>query len=115
MCQVTARWVIWQVDELLPSGYSDEQKLHWLAQAEGFCALELGREVPAALRDDTVLAVEMPYDSLYCRYVEAQIHYHNGELQRYNNAMAMFQAALDDYARHYNRTHLPLGARIRYF
>ena len=41
--------------------------------------------------------------------------YLNGEIDRYNNAMAMFQAALDDYARHYNRTHLPLGARIRYF
>ena len=88
MSQVTARWVIAQVDELLPSGYSDEQKLHWLAQAEGFCALELGRGVPAALTDETVMAVEMPYDGLYCRYVEAQIHYHNGELQRYNNAMA---------------------------
>ena len=88
MSQVTARWVLSQVDELAPSGFSDEQKLHWLAQAEGFCALELGKAAPAALTDTTVLAVEMPYDGLYSSYVEAQIHYHHGDLSRYNNAMA---------------------------
>ena len=88
MSQVTARWVLSQVDDLAPGGFSDEQKLHWLAQAEGFCALELGKKAPTVLCDNTVLTVEMPYDGLYCRYVEAQIHYHNGELQRYNNAMA---------------------------
>ena len=88
MSQVTARWVLSQVDELAPSGFSDAQKLHWLAQAEGFCALELGKTAPAALSDTAVLTVEMPYDGLYSRYVEAQIHYHNGEMARYNNAMA---------------------------
>ncbi len=88
MSQVTARWVIAQVDDLLPNGFSDEQKRHWLAQAEGFCALERGKAAPTNLSDDTILTAEMPYDGLYCRYVEAQIHYHNGELQRYNNAMA---------------------------
>ena len=88
MSQVTARWVLGEVDDLLPNGYTDAQKRHWLQQAEAFCALEVGAKAPDALRDDTILTVEMPYDGLYCRYVEAQIHYANGEMSRYNNAMA---------------------------
>ena len=63
MSQVTALWVLTQVDDLVPNGCSDEQKRHWLHQAECFAALD-------------------------CRYVEAQIHYANGEMSRYNNAMA---------------------------
>ena len=88
MSQVTALWVIGQVDSLLPNSYSDAQKRHWLCQAEGFCALEVGKAAPHTLREDTILTAEMPYDGLYCRYVEAQIHYANGEMSRYNNAMA---------------------------
>ncbi|MBE6918717.1 MAG: hypothetical protein E7469_03410 [Ruminococcaceae bacterium] len=88
MSQITALWVLGQVDDTLPNGYSDAQKRHWLAQAEGFCALEAGGSAPANLADDAVLTAQMPYDGLYCRYVEAQIHYHNGEMSRYNNAMA---------------------------
>ena len=88
MSQITALWVLGQVDGTLPNGYTDAQKRHWLTQAEGFCALEMGASAPAALEDDTVLTAQMPYDGLYCRYVEAQIHYANGEMSRYNNAMA---------------------------
>ena len=88
MSQMTALWVLGQVDNTLPNGYSDAQKRHWLTQAEGFCALEAGAEAPASLEDDTLLTAQMPYDGLYCRYVEAQIHYANGEMNRYNNAMA---------------------------
>lgn len=90
MSQVTALWVLGEVDNLLPNGYTDAQKRHWLQQAEAFCALEVGAKVPQTLRDDTILTAEMPYDGLYCRYVEAQIHYANGEMSRYNNAMAVW-------------------------
>ena len=88
MSQMTAMWVLSQVDSTLPNGYSDAQKRHWLTQAEGFCALERGAQAPITLEDDTLLTVQPPYDGLYCRYVEAQIHFANGEMSRYNNAMA---------------------------
>ena len=88
MSQVTALWVLTQVDDLTPNGCSDEQKRHWLHQAECFAALEAGEKAPGRLDDDTLLTVPVPYDGLYCRYVEAQIHFANGEMSRYNNAMA---------------------------
>ena len=43
MSQITALWVLGQVDDTLPNGYSDAQKRHWLAQAEGFCAYLSGK------------------------------------------------------------------------
>ena len=67
MSQVTARWVLSQVDELAPSGFSDAQKLHWLAQAEGFCALELGKAAPAALSDTAVLTVVLRQIRVYSK------------------------------------------------
>lgn len=88
MSQVTALWVLTQVDDLVPNGCSDEQKRHWLCQAESFAALERGEAAPSRLADDDLLTVQVPFDGLYCRYVEAQIHYANGEMSRYNNAMA---------------------------
>lgn len=87
MSQVTVGWVLAQVDDLLPNGYTDEQKRHWLLQAECFAALELGGSLPGLLADGDTLTVAVPYDGLYCRYVEAQIHFANGEWERYNNAM----------------------------
>ena len=88
MSHVTVGWVLSQVDDLLPNSCTDEQKRHWLRQAECFAALELGAALPGRLDDGDELLIGLPYDGLYSRYVEAQIHYHNGELQRYNNAMA---------------------------
>lgn len=43
---------------------------------------------PEDTGEDTVLLVQPPYDELYRHYVEAQIHYANGEMERYNNACA---------------------------
>ena len=88
MSRVTVGWVLSQVDDLLPNGYTDEQKRHWLLQAECFAALELGAPLPQQLDDGDELLVELPFDGLYSRYVEAQIHFTTGEMERYNNAMA---------------------------
>ena len=87
MSHVTVGWVLAQVDDLLPNSYTDEQKRHWLRQAECFAALELGAALPGSLDDGDELLIGLPYDGLYSRYVEAQIHFANREMERYNNAM----------------------------
>ena len=83
MGQMTAGQVLAQVDDLLPNSYPGEQKRRWLRQA------------PA------------PYDGLYRHYVEAQIHYANGELERYNNAMALWNNGLMTLRDHWCRGHMP--------
>ena len=113
------------LDSLMHNTYTDHHKRRWLSNVDGQLQAQListheGGAVTAGLPygsgdDQKLLLAPPPFDAMYLHYLQAQMHYLNGEIDRYNNAMAMFQAALDDYARHYNRTHLPLGARIRYF
>ena len=102
MGQMTAGQVLAQVDDLLPNSYPGEQKRRWLRQAEGFVLEEVvrvheggqGAVLPGELTDAAELLAPAPYDGLYRHYVEAQIHYANGELERYNNAMALWNNCL---------------------
>ena len=54
--------------------------------------------------DETVLLVGEPHDVLYVRWLEAQIHYVNGDIDRYNNAITMFNAEVQAFRREYART-----------
>lgn len=62
----------------------------------------------------TVLLVPAPYDAIYPLWLEAQIYYTQAEYARYNNALATFKAAYQDYAAYYNRNHMPKGEKIKY-
>ena len=95
MAELTVSAVLQQVDALLPNGYTAQEKRRWLTQAEGFvCAEVYGTEPPEALADTDTLSAPPPYDGLYRHYVEAQVHYANGEMSRYNNAAAMWNNGL---------------------
>ena len=94
MDYMTASEVLQQVDTLLPNQYTTEQKLHWLHRAEGFAATFAGGTLPKEMTQTTALAVRAPFSELYRHYVEAQIHYCNGELERYNNAIALWNGLL---------------------
>jgi hypothetical protein len=47
--------------------------------------------------------------------MEAQIDYHNGEYDKYNNAIDMFTTAYEGYKNYYNRTHMPKGKKFKFF
>ena len=109
MAKVTAKQVLDRVDALAPNGYERGEKLRWLAQAEGFVLREIRRESGGlpALADDTPLTVAPPYDELYRHYVEAQIHYCNGEMARYNSAGSLWNNAFLTYRDYCARTETP--------
>ena len=109
MANITAGQVLEQVDALTPNQYSRAEKLRWLAQAEGFVLREIRRVTGALppLEDDEPLTVEAPYDELYRHYVEAQIHYCNGEMARYNSAAANWNNGLLTYRDYVCRTTAP--------
>jgi len=56
---------------------------------------------------DTVLFVPDPYSSVYVQFLCAQIDYYNGEMNRYNNSMVMYNVALKAFIDYYNRNHMP--------
>lgn len=110
MAGITAGQVLEQVDSLAPNQYTRTEKLRWLAQAEGFVLREVCRVTAplAALTEDSVLSVQPPYNELYRHYVEAQIHYCNGEMARYNAAAANWNNGLLTYRDYICRTVMPV-------
>jgi CobQ-like glutamine amidotransferase family enzyme len=63
----------------------------------------------------TELLIPAPYDKAYLLWMEAQIHYYNGEYDKYNNATDMFYEAYNGFKNHYNRTHMPKGKKFKFF
>jgi len=53
------------------------------------------------------LLIPFPYQDAYIKYLTAQVDYHNGEFDRYNNAMMMFNTIYQQFADWYNRAHIP--------
>lgn len=112
MANITAASVLSTLDSLLPNQYSPSEKLRWLTQAEAYIQREiLGNtdELPQ-LSTSSRLTAETPYDEMYRYYVEAQIHYANGEMARYNNAAAAWNSGFVAYRDYLARAALP-GSR----
>ncbi|MBQ3210755.1 MAG: hypothetical protein IJB09_04615 [Oscillospiraceae bacterium] len=115
-----------RLDELKPNGFSRGQKIFWLSALDATVKKEIidshegGGDMGFApydegSADDTALLVPAPYDEVYLRYLEAQIDYSNGEYDRFNNSNAMYAAAYTAFSRAYNRSHMPIGGRKKYY
>ena len=119
MSPMTLAQALAQIDTLLPNTFSAAEKTRWLSEAEGHVADEILRthegagQIAFSGYDETTdtavpLLVPPPYDSLYRFYVEAQIHFANGEATRCNNARSEWNNAFSVYQAYYTRTHRPL-------
>ena len=114
-----------RVDALMHNTYSQNEKVQWLSELDYDIKQQIidnhegGQSVSftgynADTPVETVLLVPAPHDIMYLRWLEAQIHYHNGEYDKYNNAIVMFNTAFDSYQKHYTRTHKPLSRGVRF-
>ena len=115
---------ITRIDAVKPNTYSQSEKIAWLSRLDAMVKKNIidtheGGEVEfAGYTDDTNLQTELlipePYDEAYLRWMEAQIDYNNGEYDKYNNAVELFNAVYQDYQNYYNRTHMPKGSKFKY-
>lgn len=124
---MTIAEAIARVNEVKPNTYQQLIKIKWLSQLEWSIKREIvdvhegSSEVEFNGFDEntpleTRLIAPEPYDEIYVRWLEAQIDYANGEMGRYNNSMAMFNAAMESFRSFYNREHLPLQKnKMKYF
>ena len=114
------------IDSLKHNTYTQSDKVKWLSRLDAMVKrLIIDTHENADDFDfkgydedtdmDTELLVPAPFDEMYLRWLEAQIDYANGEYNKYNNAISMYQTAYDGYANYYNRTHMPLGSKLKYF
>lgn len=94
---MTATECINYIDAIEPNAYNETQKLGWLSECEGkvYTGLFLVQpyEFTPVTEGSRILALPAPYDRIYPRYLQAMIHYANGEYDRYANSMAVFNEA----------------------
>lgn len=115
-----------KIDALKPNGYSQSDKIAWLSQLDGLIKKQIidtheggefvvfeayGENTPL----DTPLIAEAPYDSVYLSWLEACIDYANGEYARYNNTATKYNGDFSAFERYYNRTHMPIGKKLKFF
>lgn len=98
-------------------GGRPEQPLYHCRLDYSECALCGWTELPEYPRsfpeegDEPKLLVPAPYDGLYDLYLWSKIDFVNREMDNYNNSAAAYNAALDEWKKAYNRTHIPVGPR----
>ena len=119
------REAIDRIDSLKHNTYSNIEKIEWLSRLDGMIKNQIidthegGQDIIYRPYTDTDmekdLLISAPHDEMYIRWLETQIDYYNGEIGRYNNSKAMYQAAFDTYERFYNRTHMPIGIKNKFF
>ena len=117
---------LYRIDELKPNSYSQTQKIKWLSSLDGIVKSEIidthegGEGIVFSGYDEnadlsTELLIPAPYDDIYLRWLEAQIDYTNGEYGKYNNSIVMYNTAYSAFKNHYNRTHMPIGKKLKFF
>lgn len=109
------------VDSLKPNTFTQEQKIVWLSNLDKRITVQIlgAHEKDKRIRPhfygydetdlDTELIAPAPYDTMYLRWLEAMIDYHNSDDDRYNNAIILCNNDYEDFKTHYTRTHMPLN------
>ena len=102
----TLKSVIEYVDEIKPNAFSDAAKTQWVNECEGLVQTEVllvaGTELISYSYDadkDKELLVKHPHVKIYWAYLTAMIDFANGEYNKYQNTMQMFNAFFSEYMR----------------
>ena len=120
---MTVNEAINMVNATKPNQFDSSVKIAWLSEIDGKIFNEVIKTHNNASIEaftghtsgDENLLISAPYDSIYLRWLEAQIDYANGDTRRYNVSATAFQAEYSQFTRYYNRTHMPIGKEITYF
>lgn len=105
------------IDALKPNQYTQEQKIEWLSKIDGLIkeqvidthegGVYIGSIDYSIVPINTKLLIPAPYDEIYLHYLTMKIDYAMGEYQKYNNSAQVYNTALQEYKRWYNREHMP--------
>ena len=110
------REIIEQVDLQKPNAFPEEGKLRWIAQLDGKIAqnvLLMGVEDLQQFKYrypedmETEPLVGFPHEDLYVLWLEAQIDAGNGEWNRYQNTIELYNAAYGNFVEWFANTYRP--------
>lgn len=117
---MTINEAVSRIDDLMRNAYTTENKIAWLSRVDNMIKAHIidkheGNEnvsfsgYSPNVDRSTELIANAPFDEMYPLFLEAQIHYYNGEYDKYNNAIVNFQMEYDKYAAWYTCHHTPLS------
>lgn len=123
---MTLEKAISTIDALKPNQFTDSEKIRWLSILDARIKTEIidthegasnitFSEYTDSTPKSTALLVPFPYDDIYIKWLEAQIDYYNQEISKYSNSMIMFNSAYTDFWNYYNKNHLPIGRKIKFW
>lgn len=114
---MTVSQVIQIVDDIKPNAFTNETKTAWLNEVEGMVQTEVFLFAPVEVIQydytedkDTVLLVDPPHDKLYQAYLTARVDFANGEYNKYQNTMQMFNSFFGEFMRWYALNYRPADA-----
>lgn len=114
---MTLEALIQRVDETKPNAFSNDRKTEWVNEVEGMVQTEIFLMAPVGCVQyhydadkGAQLLVDPPHDKLYPPYLEAKIDYANGEYEKYQNTMQMFNQFYGEFMRWYATNYRPADA-----
>ena len=111
---MTSNRLITILRELTENQYTDSVLMMWLSNCENTVLTDVLLASPEDCVEltelsDEKLIVPHPWDKLYLPYMQAQVAHANGEYDHYANYITLFNAYLEEYARHILETVQPAG------
>lgn len=116
---MTIAQAIDRVDKLKYNAFTLREKREWLGKLEWMVKRNIldthapglsFRELTESTPGDQELTLPAPFDELYVKWLEAQIDLYNGETDRFNSSIVLFNTEYGAFESWYNRTYAPLTA-----
>lgn len=112
---MTVPEVLMEIGRVKPHQYTNDTLVRWLSELDGrvwedlighYLPEEQKPILPYSVGDAlTQLLIPFPHGDVYMKWLTAQIDFHNGDFDRYNNSMLMWQEAYQGFVDSYTRTH----------
>ena len=119
---MTVREALAAVKTLKPVNYDDQTLLRWLNELSARAWEDVlsrygepehpGPPVLTLNEPEAALPIPYPHDDVYLKWLFAQIDFHNGEYDRYNNSTVVFNAGFQAFGDSWNRTHMPRQDKV---
>ena len=110
------REIIERVDKIKPNAFKQDVKVRWIAELDGMIATEVmlmcttdAEQLKYSCPDDleSEPLVGFPHSGIYDLWLCAKIDFTNGEYNKYQNTMEMFNANYKAFVRWFAATYEP--------
>lgn len=115
---MTLKQVVDMVDDIKPNAFSYETKTRWINEVEGFVQTNVFllnvddvKKYDWAENQNTELLANFPHDKIYWTYLCAMVDFGNGEYNKYQNTMQMYNEFIGEFMRWFAQTYRPADRR----